>query len=141
MGVATLSCVALLYAETLTFRKMDWEPLGMAFWPQVVLIGLAILAAWFILHGLTHARKTEPLLPLALSPWLAGVAFLAFLPWLGTYIAGFGLIAGLTFYLRPGSGKSGIGVALANAAVSLALIHLIFAMILGLRMPHGVFGI
>ena len=141
LGLVTLPCVALLYAESLTFRKMDWEPLGMAFWPQVVLIGLAILAGWFILRGLKHSRVTEPLRALALVPWLAGIVFLAVLPWLGTYVAGFAFVAALTFYLHPAAAMDRTKVALANGAVSLALIHLIFAVILGLRMPTGVLGI
>ncbi len=141
LALVTLPILAVFYAESLTFRKMDWEPLGMAFWPQVVLIGLALLASWLFLRGLVRPRETEPFQPLAMVPWGAGIVFIALLPWLGTYISGFILITAMTFYLRPGPVLVRLKVALANAVVTLILIHLIFSVALSLRMPTGFLGV
>ncbi len=140
LGLVTLPCVIGLYVETLSFRKMDWEPLGMAFWPRVILIGIGLSAVWFIFTGLRRSSDAEPFKVSAIAPWLAVAVFLTLIYWVGTYISGFLLIAGLTWYLRPGPPLRSVGVAVANAVVSILLIHLIFIVILGLRMPTGQFG-
>jgi len=112
----------------------------MAFWPQMVLIGIGLSAVWFIFSGLQRSSDAEPFKVSAIAPWLAVAVFLTLLHWFGTYISGFLLITGLTWYLRQGSHLRSAGVALANAVVSMLLIHLIFIVILGLRMPTGQFG-
>lgn len=140
LGLVTLPCVIALYVESLSFRKMEWEPLGMAFWPQVVLVAIGFVAVWFIYYGLRRSSDAERVKVSAIAPWLAVAVFLMFLQWVGTYISGFLLVAGLTWYLRPGPPLRSASVALANAVVSMLLIHLIFIVILGLRMPTGKFG-
>jgi hypothetical protein len=140
LGLVTLPFVVGLYIETLSFRKNDWEPLGMAFWPQAILICIGVSALWFIFTGLRKSSDAEPVKVSAIAPWLAVAAFLMLIYWVGTYISGFLLIAGLTWYLRPGPPLRSAGVAVVNAVVSLLLIHLIFIVILGMRMPTGQFG-
>ncbi|MEC7763702.1 MAG: tripartite tricarboxylate transporter TctB family protein [Pseudomonadota bacterium] len=141
LGLATLPIVAFFYAEALTFRKMDWEPLGMAFWPKVVLVGLAILGLAIAADGLRRRTdRNERFRLLAFLPWVAGLVFLAVLPWLGTYLAGLFLIVALSWFLAPEKTLRHAGIAVLNGVGSLILIHIIFAIILGLRIPSGALG-
>lgn len=141
LGIITIPTVVLFYLETLSFRKMDWEPLGMAFWPQVVLVGLGILGLCIAINGLWGSpRDNERLRSASLVPWIGGLLFLAALPWLGASLAGFILIAALSWLLSPERSYRSASVALANAMVSLFLVHLIFGLLLGLRIPDGRFG-
>lgn len=141
LGLATLPIVAFFYAEALTFRKMDWEPLGMAFWPKVVLVGLAVLGLAIAANGLRRTPgQNERFRVLAFLPWIAGLVFLAALPWLGTYLAGFILIIALSWVLAPEKNLRYAGIAVLNGVGSLILIHIIFAVVLGLRIPSGALG-
>lgn len=141
LGLATLPIVAFFYLEALTFRKMDWEPLGMAFWPKVLLVGMGILGLAIAANGLRRsAGDNERFRLLAFAPWIAGLIFLLAIPLLGTYFAGFILIVALSWFLAPGKSLRYAGIAVANGAGSLILIHIIFVVILGLRIPSGALG-
>lgn len=141
LGLATLPIAAFFYLEALTFRKMDWEPLGMAFWPKMLLVGLGTLGLAIAANGLRRsAGDNERFRLAALAPWIAGIIFLIAIPWLGTYLAGFILIVALSWFLAPEKTLRHAGIAVANGAGSLILIHIIFAVILGLRIPNGALG-
>ena len=41
LGIVLLAICAGLYHETFFFKTFDWDPVGMAFWPRVLLTVLA----------------------------------------------------------------------------------------------------
>ena len=142
LGLVTLPIVTFFYLEALTFRKMDWEPLGMAFWPKVLLVSLGILGLVISINGLRRtAGDNERFHLAALVPCIAGLIFLMAIPWLGTYLSGFFLIVALSWFRAPEKTLWYTGIAIVNGVGSLVLIHIIFAVILGLRIPSGTLGL
>jgi len=137
LGLATLPVVAFLFVETLSFRKMVWEPLGMAFWPQVVLGGLAVCAVLFIASGILRPREADRIAPAAFVTPAAALLFLLAMPFAGFYAGGGLLVFALTIILAPHRTARTPLVALLNAGVVLLLVWLLFGQVLNLSLPGG----
>jgi hypothetical protein len=58
VGVVIIAAAGLLYWATFYFRAVDWTPLGLAFWPRVLLAGLVLASlALMVLRQLdVHPR-------------------------------------------------------------------------------------
>jgi putative tricarboxylic transport membrane protein len=67
LGLVILAICAFLLYETFSFRVVAWDPLGLAFWPRVVLALLALVALWHVIRGSLDAG---PFQPLQLRPFL-----------------------------------------------------------------------
>ena len=68
VGIGLLVVCAILFSDTFTFRKTQWELLSMAFWPRLLLLLLAGFAVYLTIKGnLEPKKQVEP---------LAGKAFL-----------------------------------------------------------------
>ena len=51
LAIVVILVGAFLYWETYSFPSTDWEQLGVAFWPRLVLIGLGLLSLFLIWKG------------------------------------------------------------------------------------------
>lgn len=51
IGIAILIIGGVMLWETFSFFVVDWAPLGMAFWPRILLGLLGVYAVYFIIRG------------------------------------------------------------------------------------------
>ncbi len=51
IGIAIVVIGAFLFWQTFSFRTVNWDPLGLSFWPRVVLGLLGVVGAYLIVRG------------------------------------------------------------------------------------------
>lgn len=87
MGIAVLVLCGVLFADTFTFRKTEWELLSMAFWPRLLLLILAGLAIYLIAKGnLEPGKQAESLAKKAFLAAAGGFAYVLLLKPVGFLI-------------------------------------------------------
>lgn len=136
VGIVLLVAGALLFWRTFSFRTVDWDPLGLAFWPRIVL-GLMMAAGLYLT---VLGRLDEgPFRPLESKAFLilVGLALyalllepLGFLVATPLYVAGFHLALG-------GVSRRTLLEAVISAAAGTFLIWWIFQDLLLVQFPEG----
>ncbi len=87
VGLVILLVGAFLFYETFNFRVVAWDPLGLAFWPRIVLGIMGLLAVYLIIRNSVDAGPFQPLQGRAFV-LLAGLSlYVLLLPKLGYLIA------------------------------------------------------
>lgn len=51
VGIAILAIGAVLFWQTFSFKTVNWDPLGLPFWPRILLGLLGALAVYLIARG------------------------------------------------------------------------------------------
>lgn len=140
LGVAALVITGFLFAWTFTFRIVDWDALGMAFWPRVTLGAMALLAVHFILRGRLEKTRDPPALILR-GFWIpiGGFAFIFAAAWLGFALASVIALTILTGVLAPRR-RWRWAAAVVLGLTWTAVAWLLFAGILSVPLPRGIFG-
>jgi len=136
VGVVAVLVGVPLYAWTYTFRVIEWDPLGMAFWPRVLLGLIIVLGVVFALRGWLGADPPRPLHLRAFGLPAGGVLLFVAAPWLGFLPTAFVLLTLLGRRLHPG-GRAAWPAALAVAALGVGLAWLLFEVVLQVRLPRG----
>mgnify|MGYP005861197985 CR=1 FL=1 len=132
VGVVCLIAGGLLFWETFSFRRVDWDPLGLPFWPRVVLGLIGLASVWLILKGDLGRRPAEPIEPRALA-YLAGLlVYLASVPALGFVVA---TPPYLFLFHRAMDGGRRIVEGALVAALGTAALWLLFVVGLGVPLP------
>jgi len=139
LGLVVIVGAGLLYVETLSFRKMDWEPLGMAFWPRVTLIGLGVVAIAFAYRGIRGTGGMERVERASFAPLIFGAGFLLALPYAGFYAGGALMVFLLGMAMAPRRDIGSMTTIAATSAATVLVLYLLFGIALGLRLPSGVF--
>lgn len=83
VGVGLLVVSAILLRETFSFPVNEWEPLGMAFWPRILLGALSLIGVYLVVRGSLDEGPFERLKPKAFAALLAGVGYVLLLPYMG----------------------------------------------------------
>lgn len=138
LGVVLLVLGGVMFFETFFFKTFDWDPLGMAFWPRVLLGCLAVFVAIHIVKG-NVGDEMEPLSMQAVIQFGVCIAYLFGLMYLGFFIATPILVFGLGLRLREFSPRAVVLSAVA-AASSTAIIYLIFEFGMSVELPRGIWG-
>lgn len=138
VGAVAIAIAGALYWRTFYFRAVDWTPLGLAFWPRVVLVGIVLAAcALVLLRQLdTHpaVRVTRPETTL-----LAAIAGLVIaLPVLGFFVTGFIYTFGTMIWLQGVDRRPTRAVLL--AAATTATTFAVFGLGLNVPLPTGILG-
>jgi hypothetical protein len=131
--VGLLAITGVCIWQTFLFRNVPWDPLGMAFWPRILLGGLtvALLAQlWFCLRGATEA---EPGFRRGMGILGLCVGFVLGLPFLGIYLITPLFMAVFALLWREGTWARRLAISLAATVVVLGLVGLVFQYGLELR--------
>lgn len=136
VGVVALAVAALLFHETLGFRVVEWDPLGLAFWPRVVLVLLAAFALWFVIRGSVAPDGIEPILPSAFAVLAGCLAYVLALPQLGFTTATLVFVTGFAWLLGRGQ-RHRLLIAITLALLATAFVHLVFQQGLGVQLPRA----
>lgn len=139
VGVIAIAAAALLYWATFYFRSVDWTPLGLAFWPRIILAGITLTAlVLIVLRQLdTHSRllffRPELILFAAIA------SFVIALPILGFLLTGFIYTLGTIVWLDTDR-KIGRIRSAALAVGTTATTYAVFGIGLNAWLPAGIVG-
>lgn len=140
LGIGLLAGGALLLLETFSFRVNDWEPLGMAFWPRVLLAVLACCAVVLIAKG---RLDDGPFLSLHGRSFLAlgiGMAYVVLLPRLGFMLLTPVFLFVVSLLIGRELGWRRLAEALTVAVVTTVVLVLVFKQVLLVQLPEGQWG-
>lgn len=136
VGVLVLVVAGLLYMETFSFPAVNWTPLGLAFWPRIVLGGIAAACMLLmVLRQLGHQpvfeiRMRECLLFMALA------GFIIALPIAGFFLTCTAYVFATAVWLGNGTDNN-VMRALLIAIATTGMVYLAFSLGLGVRLPQG----
>lgn len=134
--MATLLIGAVLFYETFSFRRVDWDWMGLPFWPRLVLGFLMLLGVIFIIRGSLDEGPFNSLNAKAFLVLAGGAVYVALIPVLGYLIVTPVFIAGFSYALGPRTARS-VLQALLVAAIATALIYSVFTEALYVQFPEG----
>jgi len=138
VGIGLLIFCAILYANTFTFRTTHWEPLGMAFWPRLLIMLLAAVAVHLIIKGnLDHGGRTEPLARGAFVTAAAGFAYIILLEPIGFLIMTPIFIFIFSVVISRRKGLWRMVESAATACLGTIAIYAVFELGLKLVLPSG----
>lgn len=139
LGIGLLVIGAVLFYDTFFFRTFNWDPLGMAFWPRVLLGALALVSVWHIWKGRIGNEEGERFTPRAFVVFGGGVLYVLGLDYLGFFVATPLVLFVYSLWLRPVSARAVVSSA-AVAAVGTGLVYAIFEYGMEVILPRGIFG-
>lgn len=128
-----------MFAQTFTFPTFEWDPVGMALWPRILLVLLAALSLWHILRGTVERDPVDPVAPSAFILLAAFAVYVAALSVVGFYASTLIVTFAYSFVLRGGR-ASDLVPSLVVALVATGAIFAIFEYTLGIYMPRGTWG-
>lgn len=137
VGIGLLAGCALLLFETFSFRVHDWEPLGMAFWPRVLLAVLAACALFLVIKG---RLDDGPFLSLHARSFLAlgiGVAYVVLLPRIGFLLLTPVFLFAASLLIGRELRWQRLVEAAALAGVTTLVLHFVFKQVLLVQLPEG----
>ena len=138
VGIGLLTICVILFANTFSFRTTHWEALGMAFWPRLLLLLLAVLAVHLIIKGnLDHARRAEPLARGAFVTAAAGFVYVLLLEPLGFLIVTPIFIFLFSIIISRRRTIWRLIESAATAGLGTAVIYIVFELGLKLILPSG----
>jgi hypothetical protein len=139
VGVVAIAAAGLLYWATFYFHAVDWTPLGLAFWPRVLLAGLVLASlALMVLRQLdVHPRLHINRAEITLFAAIAG--FVIALPILGFLLTGFAYTLGTILWLDADSRLGWIRATLLAFAATAAT-YAVFGLGLNVWLPSGLPG-
>jgi hypothetical protein len=139
LGVALLAIGAGLFYDTFFFRTFDWDPVGMAFWPRVLLATMAMVAIWHIVKGRVGAEVAERFTPRAFVVFGGGVAYVFMLDYLGFFILTPAALFAYSLWLRPVSMRAIVSAGFV-AVFGTGLVYAIFEYGMDVILPRGILG-
>lgn len=87
VGIVILVVGAILFWETFNFRTVAWDPLGLPFWPRIVLGIMGAIAVYLIVRNTLDAGPYQPLEGRPFVLLVGLTVYVALLPELGWLIA------------------------------------------------------
>ncbi|MEH6725233.1 MAG: tripartite tricarboxylate transporter TctB family protein [Hyphomicrobiales bacterium] len=136
VGVVILVVAGLLYRETFSFPSVNWTPLGLAFWPRIVLGGIAAACLLLIVlrqlgdQPVFEVRMRESFLFVALA------GFIIALPLAGFFLTSTAYVFATAVWLGDGTQNRVMRAALISIATSV-VVYVAFSLGLGVRLPQG----
>ncbi|MEZ5861384.1 MAG: tripartite tricarboxylate transporter TctB family protein [Geminicoccaceae bacterium] len=140
VGIGLLAGGAVLLYETFSFRVNDWEPLGMAFWPRVLLAVLGLCAVFLIAKG---RLDDGPFLSVHARSFLAlgiGVAYVVLLPRIGFLLLTPAFLFATSLLIGRELRWQRLVEAAALALVTTLVLDLVFKKVLLVQLPEGLWG-
>lgn len=136
VGIAILLVGGFLWWETYSFRTTEWEPLGMAFWPRLILGLMGAIAVYFVVKGSVDDGPYTDINPRAFLILLGGMVFV-----LCMHYFGFLLVAPVFIFvftaLLGGFSRRNLIHAAVTAVLCTLCVYLIFQKGLLIQLPEA----
>lgn len=139
VGFAIVAAAIPLFIVTFWFPVIDWAPLGMAFWPRLLIGLLCALAAGMIAVGRFGGEEPGTLSGRALGVLAGSLAYVFLLTPVGYLIVTPVYLAALNLALATPAQRSWLEAALV-ALGGTAVTYGAFQYGLGIELPAGIVG-
>jgi hypothetical protein len=137
LGIAIVVIGAFLFWQTFSFRTVNWDPLGLPFWPRILLGLLGVVGVYLIVRGSLDRGPFLRLEPRAFVVLAAAVVYVLAIDILGFLVATPLFLFG--FHLALGGITRGHLVEAAIvAACGTSLIYYVFQEALWVQFPEGI---
>ena len=137
LGIVLIVAGCLLFWQTFSFRTVSWDPLGLAFWPRIV---LALLIGYGLYLTLRGNLDDGPYYDMQGRAFLVASGFGAYvlaLPYLG-FIVATPLYIGLFHFSLSDRTRRHAVEAVLVALVGTGLVYWIFQDLMLVQFPRGV---
>jgi len=139
VGIVLLAASAGLLYDTFFFRTFDWDPVGMAFWPRVLLATLALVCVWLIVKGRIGSEAADRFTPRAFTVFAGGAVYVLLLGYLGFFVATPLVLFAYSCWLRPLSVRA-VATSAVVAVLGTVLVYAIFEYGMEVILPRGTLG-
>jgi putative tricarboxylic transport membrane protein len=136
VGVLTLLLGAVLYYETYNFRTVDWDWMGLPFWPRLVIAFLMALGAYFAFRGSVDTGPYKTLNPKAFLVLAGAVFYVSLIDVIGYAIMTPLFIGTYSWFLGPKTRRAAIE-AVVIAVLGTLIIFYVFKEVLYIQFPEG----
>ena len=137
IGIAVLLIGGFLFWETFNFKVVEWEPLGLAFWPRILLVCLGIVAAFYVIRGSVDKGPFLSVKPKGYVGLLCGLIYVLLLETVGFLILTPLFIFAFTLVLGKSSRRTLVEAA-CMAVLGTVIIYLVFNKGLLVQLPEGI---
>lgn len=138
LGIFLLLIGGGLFWRTFYFRTFDWDTLGMAFWPRVLLAILALCSVAHIIKGNIGNDVSEPIQKRGIILFFGAISYVFLLDIVGFYLLTPIAACFYSIWLRPFN-KHTVITAFILAVGGTFVAYLIFELGMGVYMPRGIF--
>ncbi len=136
LGIAAIVLSAGLFAATFRFPVVDWDPLGMAFWPRILIGLLFFLSLFFVVKGRILPGPPAKVVFRAFIIPAGGIVYVVALQWIG-YIAASLIAMALLTRMLVAPGQHRLSLTLLMATTGTTLTYLVFKVLFGVYLPIG----
>ena len=139
VGIAILIVGGVMFKETFNCFVVDWVPLGMAFWPRILLGFLGAYAVYFIIYGSLDEGPFNSLEWRAFAFLLGAIVYALMWNILGYLLATPLFLFAFSVSLG-GIHRKALVTAGIVALVGTFTTYLIFKELLFVQLPEGIWG-
>ena len=137
VGLIVLLVAGFLFVETFNFKTVNWDPLGLPFWPRVLLALLAVVGVYLVIRGSLDQGPFQPLEWRAFVVLGGALAYVLAIDIVGYLIATPAYL--ILFHLALGGfSKRHLAEAVTMALIGTGLIYYVFQDMLYVQFPEGV---
>jgi len=136
VGLVALAIGAVAFQETYNFQTVDWDWMGLPFWPRLVIGFLATLGVYFALRGSLDNGPFNRLEPRAFLVLAGGVAYVALIETVGFAIITPLFIGVYSWLLGPKTRRAAVQ-AVVIAVFGTLIILYVFKEVLYIQFPEG----
>jgi len=137
VGLIVLLVAGFLFVETFNFKTVDWDPLGLPFWPRVLLALLAVLGIYLVIRGSLDQGPFQPLEWRAFVVLGGALAYVLAIDVVG-YLIATPLYLILFHLALDGFSRRHLIEAVIVALIATGLIWYVFQDMLFVQFPEGV---
>ncbi|NKB54605.1 MAG: hypothetical protein GKR97_20780 [Rhizobiaceae bacterium] len=135
IGLTLLVLVAFLFADTFNFKTRPYVPLNTAFWPRVVLAGIALVAVYLTIRGRVSDEEPERFSNKAAYAFLAAVFYVIALP-LGGFFAMSSFVGAVGyFWLANDNSARTVAISIVYGILVSGAVYLLFKHALLVQLP------
>ncbi|MFT5450089.1 MAG: hypothetical protein ACI9DC_005292 [Gammaproteobacteria bacterium] len=136
VGAVMLMLGAVLFYETYSFKTVDWDWMGLPFWPRLVIGFLCALGVYFVLRGSLDNGPFNRLNPRAFLVLIGGSIYVGLIQTVGFAIMTPLFIGIFSWLLGPRTPRSAVH-AIITAALGTLIILYVFKEVLYIQFPEG----
>ena len=140
VGISILVAGTVLFWETLSFPSTNWDPLGIAFWPQFLLITMMSIGVYLIVKGSLDDGPFERINWRAFIVLAGGVIYICLLQTIGFLLLTPPFLFLAVLCLGGSLTRTRILEAVLVAGGGTLFIHLVFVKGLRVFLPEGLLG-
>lgn len=140
VGICILFAGTILFRETLSFPPPNWDPLGIAFWPRILLGALMLIGVYLIIKGSLDDGPFERLNWRAFIVLASGVVYTCLLNTIGFILLTPPFMFLAVICLGGSLTKTRVIEAILVAGGGTLFIHLVFVKGLRVFLPEGLLG-